>query len=136
MDRKNIDAPLHADTGNDPAFDLDDLLHPAQAFEHPSAVVNDPDLTLNEKRAILASWASDACAVEAAPALRQGPNGKHVAFDDVMEALRSLDEEVRAKDGRAKYKKRLRITEATDRLTRKLRRPSGDGGYGPLGSLN
>ena len=39
-------------------FDLDQLLHPAQAFGHPSEVVNDPDLTLNEKRAILASWAS------------------------------------------------------------------------------
>ena len=52
------------------ACDLDALLHPAQAFEHPSDVVNDPDLTLNEKRAILASWASDACAIEAAPALR------------------------------------------------------------------
>ena len=49
--------------------DLHDLLHPAQAFEHPSNVVNDPDLTLNEKRAILASWASDACALEAAPVL-------------------------------------------------------------------
>jgi hypothetical protein len=48
------------------ACDLDALLHPAQAFEHPSDVVNDPDLTLNEKRAILASWASDACAMEAA----------------------------------------------------------------------
>ena len=46
-------------------FDLDELLHPAQAFDRPSEVVNDPDLTLNEKRAILASWASDACAVEA-----------------------------------------------------------------------
>jgi len=51
-------------------FDFDQLLHPAQAFGHPSDVVNDPDLTLNEKRAILASWASDACAVEAAPGLR------------------------------------------------------------------
>ena len=48
---------------------LDDLLHPAQAFSHPSDVVNDPDLTLNEKRAILASWASDACAVGSTPAL-------------------------------------------------------------------
>jgi len=51
------------------AFDLNALLHPAQAFAHPSDVVNDPDLTLNEKRAILASWASDACAVESAPAV-------------------------------------------------------------------
>lgn len=46
------------------AFDLHELLHPAQAFGHPCEVVNDPDLTLNEKRAILASWASDACAVD------------------------------------------------------------------------
>ena len=54
----------------DDVLDLDSLLHPAQAFDHPSAVVEDPDLTLNEKRAILASWASDACAIEAAPGLR------------------------------------------------------------------
>ncbi len=44
----------------------------------------------------------------------------------VMEALRSLDEEARTKDGRAKYKKRLRFTEVTDRLTRKLRRSPSD----------
>lgn len=31
-------------------FDLDQLLHPAQAFGHPSEVGNDPDLTLNETR--------------------------------------------------------------------------------------
>jgi len=73
-------------------FELDELLHPAQAFEHPSEVVNDPDLTLNEKRAILASWASDACAIEAAPELRQGPKTP-VRFDDIMDALRALDRE-------------------------------------------
>ena len=48
----------------DSEFDLNSLLHPASAFDHPLDVVRDPDLTLNEKRAILASWASDACAVE------------------------------------------------------------------------
>jgi hypothetical protein len=75
-------------------FDLDDLLHPAQAFEHPRRVVEDPDLTLNEKRAILASWASDACAVEAAPALRQAPGSKQpVRFNEVMDALRTLDQQ-------------------------------------------
>ena len=74
-------------------FDLDDLLHPARAFEHPRRVVEDPDLTVNEKRAILASWASDACAIEAAPALRQAPGTQRpVRFDDVMEALRTLDQ--------------------------------------------
>jgi hypothetical protein len=71
--------------------ELDELLHPAQAFEHPSHVVSDPDLTLNEKRAILASWASDACAIEAAPTLRHTPAGHSVRFDDIMEALRLLD---------------------------------------------
>jgi len=69
-------------------LDLDDLLHPAQAFAHPREVVLDPDLTVNEKRAVLASWASDACAVEAAPALRRAPApGSAVSVDDILEAL-------------------------------------------------
>jgi hypothetical protein len=77
---------------NEDTFNLNDLLHPAQAFSHPADVVNDPDLTLNEKRAILASWASDACAIESVPALRAPPKGgRPVAFDDVMDALRALD---------------------------------------------
>jgi hypothetical protein len=38
-------------------FDLNELLHPERAFGHPSEVIKDPDLTINEKRAILASWA-------------------------------------------------------------------------------
>jgi hypothetical protein len=83
-----------------PELRFDELLHPAQAFNHPSEVVNDPDLTLNEKRAILASWASDACAVEAAPALRQGREWP-VPFDDIMEALRMLD---RQADGAVRYR--------------------------------
>ncbi len=73
------------------SIDLDALLHPAGAFAHPSDVVRDPDLTLNEKRAILSSWASDICAVEAAPMLRQPPGGRVVQFDDIMDALRALD---------------------------------------------
>jgi hypothetical protein len=76
-------------------FDFDDLLHPAQAFEHPRHVVEDPDLTLNEKRAILASWASDARAVVAAPVLRKAPRAaRPVSFDDVMDALRLLDRQL------------------------------------------
>jgi hypothetical protein len=78
----------------DTGFDLQALLHPAGAFSHPSDVVRDSDLTLNEKRAILASWASDACAVESAPALRVAPAGSRpVTFDDVMDALRVLDQQ-------------------------------------------
>jgi hypothetical protein len=72
-------------------YDLNQLLHPAQAFGRPSEVVNDPDLTLNEKRAILAAWASDACATQAAPDLRSNARCAPVRFDDIMEALRTLD---------------------------------------------
>jgi hypothetical protein len=73
-------------------FDIENLLRPALAFQHPQHVVSDPDLTLNEKRAILASWASDACAIEAAPELRQAPGtAQPVRYDDVMDALRALD---------------------------------------------
>ena len=74
-------------------FDVDALLHPASAFAHPMDVVRDPDLTLNEKRAILASWASDACAVQAAPALRVNASGNAVCWDDIMDALRTLDQD-------------------------------------------
>jgi hypothetical protein len=80
--------------GNGSDYDLDSLLHPAQAFGHPRNVVGDPDLTLNEKRAILASWASDACAIEAAPTLRRLRRAERlVPFDDIMDALRALDQQ-------------------------------------------
>jgi hypothetical protein len=86
----------------DDGCDLDTLLHPSQAFDRPSDVVNNPDLSLDEKRAILASWASDACAVEAVPALRRRAGGKRlVRFDEVMEALRALDQQARDEAGRA-----------------------------------
>src|SRR6185503_16005748 len=81
-------------SGAEDALDpeIDALLHPAHRFDHPHQVVHDPDLTLNEKRAILASWASDACAVEAAPALRRVPgSGRVVSVDGILEALRALD---------------------------------------------
>jgi hypothetical protein len=93
--------------------EFDELLHPAQAFNHPSEVVNDPDLTLNEKRAILASWASDACAVEAAPDLRTGPRVP-VRFDDIMEALRSLDKQANACRYRSPFSRRFRQSRSND----------------------
>jgi hypothetical protein len=108
MHRKPYVMPLNVDFEiNDNACDLDQLLHPAQAFEHPPDVVNDPDLTLNEKRAILASWASDACAI--APALRR-PSGARepVRFDDVMEALRDLDRQTKESSTSARYRRTIR----------------------------
>jgi len=81
---------------HDLVSDFDRLVHPSQVFEHPRDVVSDPDLTLNEKRAILASWASDACSIEAAPTLRKTPAGGLVSFDQIMDAMRALDQELAA----------------------------------------
>jgi hypothetical protein len=47
-------------------FDIDALLHPSKTFRHPLDVVRDTDMTVAEKRSVLASWASDACAPRAA----------------------------------------------------------------------
>ena len=97
-----------ARTGNDEGFTLDALLHPARAFVHPMDVVRDTNLTLNEKRAILASWASDACAVEAAPDLRQPTDGAPIRFDDIMDALKRLDGEAADKPNYGKFINRAR----------------------------
>jgi hypothetical protein len=112
----------------DSDFDLDSLLHPAQAFDRPMDVVRDPDLTLNEKRAILASWASDACAVESAPALRQPPNGRTVTFDEVVDALRSLDSEI--KQARVRPERPFKRALRTWRYGRRRGEGDGDGGIG------
>jgi hypothetical protein len=106
-------------------FNLDELLHPAQAFDHPLEVVHDPDLTLNEKRAILASWASDACALEAAPELREIPSGRRVRFDDIMDALRALDKEADGNSRTPSYRRLLR----KGRLGGLLRRGKPDRGH-------
>jgi hypothetical protein len=80
-------------TDHDFDLDLNSLLHPASAFDRPRDVLNDPDLTRAEKRAILSSWASDACAVSSAPGLRHAPGAKQpVTFDEIIDALRALDD--------------------------------------------
>lgn len=71
---------------------LDRLLTPARFFKRPDDVLADRTLDVQEKRAILSSWASDACAVESIPALRQPPGAESpVSFDEIMDALVSLD---------------------------------------------
>ncbi len=51
-------------------YDLNAILHPGSAFDHPRDVLADATLSRAEKRAILASWASDAAAVTSCPSLR------------------------------------------------------------------
>jgi hypothetical protein len=94
--------------GNGKEFNVEALLHPASAFQTPMEVVNNSSLTAQEKRAILAAWASDACAVEASPELRQLAPAEPVQFDDIMDALKCLDGEAAAQPNYAKFINRAR----------------------------
>ena len=71
-------------------LEMASLLHPAEAFAHPMEVVDDCDLTSYEKRAILSSWAADACCVKDDPELKQTIDGA-ASFDGIVDALRLLE---------------------------------------------
>ncbi len=67
-------------------------VRPAVGFQHPDDVVKDPHLTLQDKREILASWASDASAVQDEPGLRWLLGTvEPVPLDDVRAAMKRLD---------------------------------------------
>ena len=77
---------------HDNIIDLNEILHPGSVYDHPRDVVADPTRSIGEKRAILASWASDAAAVASNPVLRELPGSyRLVTIDEVLEALSSLD---------------------------------------------
>jgi hypothetical protein len=61
-------------------------------FRHPLDIAQRPGLEPEVKRAILASWGSDAAAVPDRPGLRhpRGVKGP-VPVDDIISALRGLD---------------------------------------------
>jgi len=68
------------------------MSQPVSRITHPFDIAYHPTLEPEVKRAILASWASDASAVPGQPALRR-PAGidKAMPVDDVLDALRALD---------------------------------------------
>ena len=73
------------------------LLRPAIGFQHPDDVVKDPDLSLDEKRAILSSWASDACTVTDQPHLRWLLGSPEpVPLFEVLDAIDRLERRQRA----------------------------------------
>ncbi|OIQ70011.1 hypothetical protein GALL_483800 [mine drainage metagenome] len=81
-------------------YDLNAILHPGSVFDHPRDVLADATLSRAEKRAILASWASDAATVTSNPALRVMPGGQApVSIDEILEALSSLDHSPRTPSG-------------------------------------
>ena len=87
------------------AFPIDWLVTPGLAFSHPSEVLDHPELSHAERRAILASWASDARAVEGAHWMRCLDNGAVVTLAEVLHALRKLAQTAFRPDG-------MRMTEA------------------------
>ena len=85
-----LPAGLPRIAGRTTALDMAALMHPADAFDHPLDVVDDCDLTSYEKRAILSSWAADACAV---PGLSRPVQDSAVSFDDILDALHLVESE-------------------------------------------
>ncbi|QND16982.1 hypothetical protein HB775_24870 (plasmid) [Rhizobium leguminosarum bv. trifolii] len=61
-------------------------------LKRPVDVVREPSLLVDDRRTILAAWASDFCAVESKPALRRLPGTPEpVSIDEVQFALKELD---------------------------------------------
>ena len=63
----------------------------ALTFTHPDDVLHSISLSVAEKRALLAAWASDAHAVPNLPAMRQLHSGAIVSVDAILAGLQALD---------------------------------------------
>lgn len=86
MDQETVDL----NPARDPSASF--LAPPVDPFKNPQEVLAHPALGTSDKRAILAGWASDACAVENLPNWRKLPgSGALVALDDILDALQALD---------------------------------------------
>ena len=72
---------------------------PLWSFNYPHQVVSDPNLDLEEKRAVLSAWASDEHTVESLPTLRHLPGTPYpVTFSSIMAARIALDKMAGAND--------------------------------------
>jgi hypothetical protein len=71
---------------------LDPIFHPASHYLSPEDVLDDAGLSIDEKRLILSSWASDMYVMESQPAFREVPGIPHkLRLDDILAALKRLD---------------------------------------------
>jgi hypothetical protein len=86
---ENPSAPITIKNGAAVTFDTE----PAPPFiVRPNKVLDDPTLSTEQKRSILASWLSDKHAVPDAPRWRQLENGAFVDTQDIWKALYALDD--------------------------------------------
>jgi hypothetical protein len=133
MRKENINSPVAEEATA--AISAAHLLHPEKHFNHPQDVLAAEHIGTDEKRAILASWASDMFAIESIPTLRLYPGmEKAVSYDEILDALKSLDEENRQPAGRGSSvsgtfpKTYPRRTRASLRRAIGGARPAGQGG--------
>ena len=108
----------------------DPLVRTAHSFGHPDQVLYDQELTLADKRAVLASWASDALAVEDRPLLRQLPSGAIVSVGDILAALKSVD--LKGGDAIISFSKSFARRRVNPSLRRRGLRPDDDDDPSPL----
>lgn len=81
----------HADHA---AYNVNASFHPVSHYDSPGAVLNDTALSIDEKRVILSSWASDMYVVDSHPSLREVPGIPHkLRLDDILAALKQLDDD-------------------------------------------
>jgi hypothetical protein len=71
-----------------------DQFRPDTHHRTVQAVLRDPKLSSDEKRAVLSGWTSDMYAVESAPSLRMIPgHAAPLRLSEILSALRSLDDD-------------------------------------------
>ncbi|KQN73447.1 hypothetical protein [Devosia sp. Leaf64] len=98
-----------------------EVLDAALKTSRPVDILRDSSLTIAQKRAILASWASDARAVPDAPSLRKLDNGTTLDIDAILDALKQLDNEpVAARPVQSGTARGLRHRRALGRAVRQL----------------
>lgn len=87
------------------------LVAPGDVFRHPREVLTHPQLSREDKRAILASLASDASAMENPPGLRclTGSRAEPVPVDAVLATLAQLDDESATPASRERNKRPRRL---------------------------
>jgi hypothetical protein len=104
---------------------------------HPNDVLLDPRLSVEKKRKILAAWASDANAVEDAPAQRYLPNGTLIGVDDILSALQALDAKQGSPGNSASKRKPRKLIPPFRGLTRRNARDDDDDPPpAPAGAMN
>jgi hypothetical protein len=97
MDQVTVDLqPTHDPSASSPLLQAHKRSATLEAesppFSAPQEVLMHAGLGVGAKRAILAAWVSDACAVENLPNWRKLPGtGALVALDDILSALQALD---------------------------------------------